>query len=208
MACAMSDERTTAVVQRYLEELAGDSPAEPIVRALLDRAVRRLHLLCATLLHRGYPRLTQPPLNLQADELLGGVVERLLKALREVRPQTVRQFFALANQHMRWELNDLARRLDQQPAAVELREGLVPAPVSSGSGLTAEGRRMLEAIGGLPEDEREAFDLVRVQGMTQAEAARVLDVSTVTVKRRLNRGLRLLAEKLGDLRPRGDEGGF
>ena len=51
----MSEEHTTAVVQRYLDELAGDSPAEPIVRALLDRGVRRLHLLCATLLHRSYP---------------------------------------------------------------------------------------------------------------------------------------------------------
>jgi RNA polymerase sigma-70 factor (ECF subfamily) len=108
----MSQERTTAVVQRYLDELAGDSPAEPIVRASLDRAVRRLHLLCATLLHRSYPRLTRPPLNAQSDELLGAVAERLLKAPREARPRTVRQFFALANQHMRWELNDLAQRLD------------------------------------------------------------------------------------------------
>jgi len=197
----MTEEHTTAVVQRYLDELAEDSAAEPIVRALLDRAVRRLHLLCATLLHRSYPRLTQPPLNLQADELLGAVAERLLKAMREVRPQTVRQFFALANQHMRWELNDLARRLDKQPTAVELREGLVAAPASSGSGLTPDGRRMLEAIGDLPEDEREAFDLVRVQGMTRTEAAQVLGVSAVTVKRRLNRGLRLLTEKLSDLRP-------
>ena len=139
----MSQEHTTAVVQRDLDELGGDSPAEPIVRALLDRAVRRLHLLCATLLHRSYPRLTRPPLNLQADELLGAVAERLLKALREARPRTVREFFALANQHMRWELNDLARRLDEQPAAVELREGLVPSPASSGSGLTPDGRRML-----------------------------------------------------------------
>src|SRR6516165_9664884 len=106
MSCAMSDDHTTAVVQRYLDELEGGSPSEPLVRALLDRAVRRLHLLCATLLHRGYPRLAQPPLNLQADELLGAVAERLLKALREARPPTVRQFFALANQHMRWELND------------------------------------------------------------------------------------------------------
>jgi RNA polymerase sigma-70 factor (ECF subfamily) len=202
MGCAMNEEQhTTAVVQRYLDELAGDSPAEPIVRALLDRAVRRLHLLCATLLHRSYPRLTQPPLSLQAEELLGAVAERLLKALREVRPATVRQFFALANKHMRWELNDLARRLDEQPPAVELREGLVPAPASSGSGLTPNGHRMLDAIDNLPEDEREAFDLVRVQGMTQTEAARVLGVSAVTVKRRLNRGLRLLTEQLGDLRP-------
>jgi RNA polymerase sigma-70 factor (ECF subfamily) len=197
----MNEEHTTAVVQRYLDELAGDSPAEPLVRGLLDRAVRRLHLLCSTLLHRSYSRLTQPPLNLQADELLGAVAERLLKALRNVRPRTVRQFFALANQHMRWELNDLARRLDEQPRAVELREGLVPAPASSGSGLTPASRRMLAAIGELPEDEREAFDLVRVQGLTQAEAAQLLGVSAVTVKRRLTRGLRLLTEKLGDLRP-------
>src|SRR6516165_7774227 len=123
MLCAMNEENTTIVVQRFLDELAADSPSEPLVRAMLDRAVRRLHLLCATLLHRSYPRLTRPPLNVQADELLGAVAERLLKALREARPRTVRQFFALANQHTRWELNDLARRLDDQPAAVELCEG-------------------------------------------------------------------------------------
>jgi RNA polymerase sigma-70 factor (ECF subfamily) len=196
----MNEEHTTVVVQRYLGELAADSPAEPVVRALLDQSVRRLHRLCATLLYRSYPRLTQPPLNLQADELLSAVTERLLKALREARPQTVRQFFAIANQHMRWELNDMARRLDEQPAAVELREGLVPAPDSS-SGLTPNGRRMLEAIDSLPGDEREAFCLVRLQGMTQTEAAQLLDVSISTLRRRLERSLRLLAKKLADLRP-------
>jgi RNA polymerase sigma-70 factor (ECF subfamily) len=200
----MPDDHTTAVVQRYLDELAGDSPAEPIVRALLDRSVRRLHLLCASLLYRSYPRLTQPPMSVQADELLGAIAERLLKALREARPRTVRQLFALANQHMRWELNDLARRLDDQPVAVELCEGIVPSPASSGSGLTPDGRRMLQTIAELPDDEREAFDLVRVQGLTQTEAAHVLGVSIVTVKRRLNRGLRLLTEQLGDLRPGGE----
>ena len=45
MGCAMNDEHAPAVVQRYRDELAVDSPSEPI-----DRAVRRLHLLCATLL--------------------------------------------------------------------------------------------------------------------------------------------------------------
>jgi RNA polymerase sigma-70 factor (ECF subfamily) len=53
----------------------------------------------------------------------------------------------------------------------------------------------------LPEDEREVFDLVRIQGMAQTEAAQVLGVAVVTVKRRLNRGLQLLAEQLADLRP-------
>jgi RNA polymerase sigma-70 factor (ECF subfamily) len=60
---------------------------------------------------------------------------------------------------------------------------------------------MLRVIDELPEDEREVFDLVRIQGMTQAEAAQVLGVSAVTVKRRLNRGLLLLTEQLADLQP-------
>jgi RNA polymerase sigma-70 factor (ECF subfamily) len=37
--------------------------------------------------------------------------------------------------------------------------------------------------------------------MMQIEAAQLLGVSLATVKRRLNRGLRLLTEKLADLRP-------
>jgi RNA polymerase sigma-70 factor (ECF subfamily) len=197
----MSEENTTAIVQRYLDGLTGEAPAEPVIQALLGRAVLRLQRLCATLLYPDYPRLTRPPLNLHTDELLSAVVERLLKALGEARPQTVREFFALAGQHMRWELNDLARRLDKQPTAVELREGQVPAPGSSDSGLSPDGRRMLEAIDGMPEDEREAFDLVRIQGLTYAEAAELLVVAPKTVQRRLDRGLRLLTERLGDLGP-------
>ena len=200
----MDAEPTSAAVQRYLDELAADSPTEAVVRALLGRAVDRLQKLCATLLYRSYPRLTRPPANLQPDEMLGAVVERLLKALREARPATPRQFFALACQHIRWELNDMARRLDEQPAAEELREELVPTPASSDSGLTPNGRRILAAIDQLPEGEREAFDLVRIQGMSQTEAAQVLEVSVMTVNRRLNRGLQLLAAALGDLYP-GDE---
>src|SRR5262249_57054343 len=133
------------------------------------------------------PGSTPPPLNLQTDELLSAVVERLLKALREARPRTVREFFALAGQHMRWELKDQARRLDNQPVAVELREGQLPAPASSDSGLSPDGRRMLEAIDSLPEDEREAFDLMRIQGLTYAEAAQLLGVAPKNVQQRPDR---------------------
>lgn len=197
----MTQENTTVVVQRYLGELAGEAPVEPIIRILLDRAVLRLERLCATFLHHGYPRLTRPPLNLQTDELLGAVVERLIKALRQARPRTVREFFALAGQHMRWELNDVARRLDHQPTALGLHEDALASPPSSGAGLSPAGRRMLEAIDDLPGDEREAFDLVRIQGLTNGEAAELLDVSIRTVQRRLDRGLRMLTERLNDLGP-------
>ena len=90
------DLHSQANFERCLDALQGDTPAEPLIRDLLERAVRRLRLLCAALLQRSYPRLTQPPLNLETDELLGGVVAGLLTALRTIRPQTVRQSFGRA----------------------------------------------------------------------------------------------------------------
>jgi RNA polymerase sigma-70 factor (ECF subfamily) len=200
----MTDEQTTFAVQRYLDELAGvtgNTPAEPLIRALIERSLDRLHLLCTTLLLRSYPRLARPPLNLQPDEMLSAVVDRLLKALREVRPGTVRQFFALANRHMRWELNDMARRLDKETPALGLPEAGIASPETSGSSLSPNTLRILEAIESLPDEDREVFDLVRIQGFSQVEAADVLDVSPKTVQRRLNHGLLLLTTKLSDLEP-------
>jgi RNA polymerase sigma factor (sigma-70 family) len=205
----MNEEPTTAAVQRCLDALQGDATAEPLIRDLLERAVSRLRLLCASLLRRSYPRLKEPPLNLETDELLDGVVAGLLTALQKVRPQTVRQFFALANQHMRWQLNDLARRLDERPRAGPLAESGVAAPLSSAdSCLSPDASRMLQAIEGLPEDEREIFELVCIQGLTHAEVASVIGVSEKTVQRRVNRARLRLAEELADLRPPGESSVF
>ena len=154
---------------------------------------------CAEPITPGLSAVDQAAVELRAEELLGGVVERLLKALRAVHPQTVPEFFALANQHMRWELNDLARRLDEQPRNTPLGEFQAPSLESSSSGLSPDARRMLTAIDDLPEEEREVFGLVRIQGMSQADAAVLIGVSTKTIQRRLNRSLLLLMEKLSDL---------
>lgn len=197
----MGNEQTTIEVQKYLQQLGGDAPSEPIVRALLERSAARLQVLCTTMLVRRYPRLMRPPMNLQSGEMLSAIVERLLKAMRSVHPETPRQFFALANRHMRWELNDLARRLDQQTQELGLHEDVIASPETSGSVLGSDAIRMLEAIENLPEEEREVFELIRIQGITQSETAELLQVSSKTVQRRLNRGLVILGEKLSDLRP-------
>jgi RNA polymerase sigma-70 factor (ECF subfamily) len=203
---ATMDERaTTVVVQGYLDSLAGmenDASAEPIIRALLARSVSRLRSLCQALLYRHYPRLTKGPTNLETDELLSGVVERLIKAMREIRPQTVRQFFSLASQHMRWELNDVARRLDGRTPAVELEGWRVAAnDEASDSGGNPGFHRILEAIEKLDEDEREVFTLVRIQGITNREAATIIGVNVRTVQRRLNRSIVHLSEMLRDIHP-------
>jgi RNA polymerase sigma-70 factor (ECF subfamily) len=199
--------RTTAVVQGFLNDLNGDAPAAPIVRELLSHAAERLHVLCSSMLSREYSRLTRPPLNLRTEEMLSGVVERLLKAMEKTRPPTVRQFFAMVNQHMRWELNDLARRLDEHTQAAELGDDLVPAPESSGSCLSTNARRMLEAIESLPAEERESFELVRIQGIPTSEVAGIVGVTERTVQRRINRASLLLMSALADLRPPGDAAG-
>jgi RNA polymerase sigma factor (sigma-70 family) len=116
----------------------------------------------------------------------------------------VRQFFAMANQHMRWQLNDLARLLDERPRLAAMSEsGVVTPPNSADSMLSQDARRMLSAIEGLPEEDREVFELVRIQGLAYAEAAAVVGVSVKTVQRRLNRARLLLAEALADLCPGG-----
>jgi RNA polymerase sigma factor (sigma-70 family) len=194
---------TEVVIQRNLDRLAEatDEPAaSAIVRDLLAGAVSRLHWLCACMLFRSYPRLTRPPINLRTDELLSSVVERMIKAMRSVRPRNIRQFFAVCNQHMRWELNDLARRLDKQPHACRVNESFAAAELpSTCSQLSPNAVRILEAINGLPDAEREMFDLVRLQGMTFQEAALTAGVCVKTVQRRLNRALILLSEQLSDL---------
>lgn len=200
----MADERTTIAIQRYLDDLngpRGKSLAEPIVRDLLGRAAQRMHVLCAVLLRRSYPRLTRPPVNLQPTEMLSAVIERMLKAMREARPGNVRQFFHIVSQHMRWELNDVARRLDHGSGAAELRAEFVAPPEESDSTIGPNASRMLHAIENLPAEEREVFDLIRIHGMTQPEAAELLGVSVRTVQRRLSSSVLLLTEELADLRP-------
>jgi len=112
---------------------------------------------------------------------------------------------------MRWELNDLARRLDGRAVAAELHDSHMPAaaaapcpPHDPGPGAavpTPELDRILAAIDGLPEEEREVFNLVRVQGMTKPEAAHVVGVSTKTVQRREIRAIVMLNGMLADLNP-------
>ena len=203
------DQRTTVAIQRYLDDLAeasGASKAEPVIRDLLARSVDRLRVLSVRLLQGRYPRLMKGPLNVSSDEVLDAVVERMLKAMRQVRPGTARQFFALASQHMRWELNDLARRLDTQQAPVQLHESWGVAAKEHRSDSAVPGpsmtlSRILLAIDELPEEDREVFNLVRLNGMGTSEAAQLIGVSVKTVQRRLKRSLTVLVEQMGDLGP-------
>ncbi|QIB44747.1 RNA polymerase sigma factor SigM [Streptomyces aureoverticillatus] len=72
-------------------------------------------------------------------------------------------------------------------------------------------RELLEALGTLPPDQRACLVLVDMQGYPVAEAARVLDIPTGTVKSRCARGRARLLPLLTHLRteapPRREDGG-
>ncbi|MFF5534483.1 RNA polymerase sigma factor SigM [Streptomyces cinerochromogenes] len=64
-------------------------------------------------------------------------------------------------------------------------------------------RQLLEALGTLPPEQRAVLVLVDMQGYPVAEAARILDVPTGTVKSRCARGRARLLPLLTHLRPEG-----
>ncbi|MEU7422170.1 RNA polymerase sigma factor SigM [Streptomyces sp. NPDC040750] len=68
-------------------------------------------------------------------------------------------------------------------------------------------RQLLEALGTLPHEQRAALVLVDMQGYPVAEAARILDVPTGTVKSRCARGRARLLPLLTHLRPDGAPNG-
>ena len=55
----------------------------------------------------------------------------------------------------------------------------------------------------LPEEVRETFRMSRVDGLTYAEIARVMEVSVKTVEARMGRALKLLRERLAQWLPEG-----
>jgi RNA polymerase sigma factor (sigma-70 family) len=199
----------TAVLQFWLERLAeGDETAGRQARdRVLEHTAGRLERLARRML-RAYPRLRRWE---QTGDVLQNAALRLQRALAELRPRSAREFYALAATQLRRELIDLTRHhfgpegpgshhlTDHGPAA-EGEPGLVgnrPDPTGEPSSLL-EWAEFHEQVGQLPQAERETFDLLWYQGLTQKEAAAVLGVTERTVKNRWRSAKLLLGPTLGE----------
>lgn len=188
---------TTTELQRWLDLLhSGDETAR---ERLIARAVQRLEQHTRRML-RSWPLVRQSE---DTGDILNGSYLRLDRCLREVIPENVRHFFALATEMIRRELLDLAKRHRRSDAVV----ARVPhdAPELDGQTDESEGPLDLakwsefhERVAGLPDEEKEAVALVYYQGLTQDEAAEVLGVSARTILRRWHRARMRLREVLWD----------
>ena len=185
-------DQPTAQLQRCLDRLlAGEEAAR---KELLNGACERLSQLTRTML-RDYRRLKRWE---ETDDVLQNALLRLYRALHDVTPATLRDFYRLATVQIRRELIDLARhyygpegrgRKHATQAGAEAASHDPPPAYERAD--SAEGPDRLavwgewhEQVQALPEEEREVFDLIWYQGLTHTAAAALLNVSARTVKRR------------------------
>ena len=177
----------THELQQWLQRMqAGDRTA---LDELLRHACDRLRRLTRRMLgdHPAVQRWAE------TDDVLQGALVRLARALENVQPASVRDFFALATQQIRRELIDLARHFygplglgahhasDVQPPE--------PSEETHDPDILAGWSDVHEQIERLPEEEREVVGLLFYQGLPQADAAEVLNVTVRTIQRRWHAAL-------------------
>ncbi len=178
----------------WLQRLRAGDPT--VADDLLRHVSGRLQRLTRQML-KGHPAVRRW---VQTDDVLQGALLRLLRAVHDVHPSSMREFFGLATQQIRRELIDLARHYygpqgvganhaSHGPNAAVPNPAAEPSDVSPEPSELAEWCEFHEKIDGLSEEHREVVGLLFYQGLTQAEAAELLGVTVRTVQRRWNAAL-------------------
>jgi RNA polymerase sigma-70 factor (ECF subfamily) len=168
----------TTQLRRWVERIrAGDrSAGDEMLRAVHARLER----LARKMLRR-FPRVARWE---ESGDLVQNAVLRLLRALGEVEPTSVRDFFGLAAEQMRRELLDLVRHYQARrvtgPSSAALAE---PAASAEDAAELAKWSAFHEAVERLPVRQREVVGLIYYHGWTQAEVAEHLGVSKRSVQR-------------------------
>jgi RNA polymerase sigma-70 factor (ECF subfamily) len=197
----------SAIVGGWLADLASADPAvcnrarEQLAAAAGDR-LRKL----ASRMLSDFERVRWYE---QTDDVLQSALLRLHRALETARPPTSADFFRFAAAQIRRELIDMARHY-HGPLGAGRHERPMPAATESGSPPSLAGEstgspdrlaawtELHEIVNGLPRDQRDLFDLLWYQELTQPEAAELLGVPVRTLKRQWQAVRRALADRLGD----------
>jgi RNA polymerase sigma-70 factor (ECF subfamily) len=194
----------TTQLRRWVERIRGGDLA---AREGMLRAVHaRLERLARKMLRR-FPAVGRWE---QSDDLLNNAVLRLLRALQDVEPTSVRDFFGLAAEQMRRELLDLARRYRSRrvygPSHLAGPQGshaggTAPEPPAAEEDPDELDRwcAFHEAVDRLPVEQREVVGLIYYQGWTQAEVAEHMNMSKRTVQRHWAAAMLKLHALLKDL---------
>ena len=146
----------------------------------------------------------------ETDDVFQRAAMRLWESLKQVQPEDARHFFNLAALQVRRELIDMARRIDgpwgmnrnQESVAGAQKEDTNPIDRDPATE-THEASRLAtwtdfhESVDKLDEEERETFELIWYQGLSQETVSRMLDTSQRTISRRWQKARRSVFELLG-----------
>jgi RNA polymerase sigma factor (sigma-70 family) len=192
----------TVQLQGWLARMqAGDASARD---ELLGHVCERLRRLTRKML-KGFPGVKRYA---ETDDVLQNALMRLLRALKDVQPASTRAFLNLAATQIRRELIDLARHFfgpqgsgahhasDAGPGESSAERPLERGDATLDPSALAEWREFHEQIERLPDDQREAVNLLFYQELPQADAAALLGVSVRTLQRRWQGALLTLHEAL------------
>jgi RNA polymerase sigma factor (sigma-70 family) len=184
--------RQTLMQQWLVRAGGGDASA---IDALLRHSCDRLTLLTRRMLG-DFPRVRRWT---ETSDVLQNALVRLMGALRDVKPQSAKDFLALAALQIRRELIDLARQYygphgiganyDSRAGQGSSGPKVDQADLSHEPGALAQWSELHQHIDALPEEEREVVGLLFYQGMAQQEAAEVLNISVRTLQRRWHSAL-------------------
>jgi RNA polymerase sigma-70 factor (ECF subfamily) len=199
---------STTEIQLRLDRLrAGDESARD---ELLNLACSRLSRLARKML-RGFPRVQRWE---QTDDVVQNAALRLCRALKEVQPASVRSFINLAAVQIRRELIDLTRHYEGPEGWG--RHHHTPAGPSASSAAQEPRDRSADsddparlaawtefhaAVEMLAHEQKEVFDLLWYQGLSQAEAAKLLGVTERVVRYRWRAARIELFQRLGGRLP-------
>jgi DNA-directed RNA polymerase specialized sigma24 family protein len=190
----VADPTLTVQLQSCLDRLrAGDAAARD---ELLRRAGDRLTHLTRKML-KDHARVRRWE---ETGDVLQNALLRLHRALGQDAPETVAGFFRLSATVIRhygpegWGAHHASGRHTPDGPTPPVPERADETHEPGALAMWGEFHLQVE---GLPDEEREAFDLLWYQGLTQAEAAELLGVSGRTVKRRWQAARLRLFEALG-----------
>ena len=189
---------TTGQIATLLDRLrAGDRGARD---ALIAVSVDRFHNLASGMLS-GFPSVQRWE---ETNDVLQNALIRLCRALDAGTPKSPRHFCNLAALQIRRELLTLSERYKGPHGLGANHHTSSTGGALAGLADRAEGPSSLaewgdyhRAVEALPSEAKEVFGLLWYDGLTQEEAAELLEVSVRTVKRRWLDARLALAQKFG-----------
>ena len=180
------DNGQTTHLQSLIDRLkAGDHKAKD---KLVDCANDRLRRLTRKML-KSYPGVARWE---HPDDVFQNAAIRLCRALDDTVPESARHFLNLAALHIRRELIDLARHYFGPEGAgahhdtgKDETNAIALAPDNrTGPNTLAKWSEFHKQVEALPVLEREIFSLLWYHGISQSEAAALLNLSERTLQRR------------------------